>query len=257
MFVSGDPLFQQWGYFVSWRYNGCKGCSSQEAKYRDGTLLLNDEFGADFWAQSTDLCALIPPEGRTIEEDDLCYRALGPHQFWRGAEGGHAGTFQWTKASDGDSPSNSPIWRLKFESAGDYEVRVYSDGGVYGMSRQAPYLVQYAGGSTLVLVDQSASEGWISLGVFPFDTGDGYQVRLDDNTGEPWADDPGGVKVMFDALRVDPPDATIDPVIIDPDVPGDGDVEGVFCAVSSHGVTGAWPLLFALVLLGRRRRLYR
>ena len=51
--VDGDPEFERWVYFVSWRYNGCRGCTTQENKYREGTHMLEDELGADFWAAAT------------------------------------------------------------------------------------------------------------------------------------------------------------------------------------------------------------
>ncbi len=254
---ANDPLFQQWIYFVSWRYNGCQGCSAQEGKYRDGTLLLQDEMGPDFWANGAeDLCTTIPAAGRTIEEDDLCYRARGPQQFWRDVPSGHGGALQWTMTTDNAEPSNSGVWRLRFEEAGSYEVKVFSDGGEFGMSKQAPYVVSYAGGSETVTVDQSGTAGWISLGVFDFDTGDGYQVRLDDNTGEALVDGADGTKLMFDALRVAPPGSE-EPDPGNPDPEPDPEMDGGnvvgLCAISQSGPTGAWPLLFALFLIRRRK----
>ncbi len=45
----GDSEFEEWIRFVSWRYNGCKDCPDVEAKYRQRTLKIFAEFGADFW----------------------------------------------------------------------------------------------------------------------------------------------------------------------------------------------------------------
>ncbi len=53
--VDGDPDFEEWLRFVSWRYNGCKGCTSQENKYRTGTHLLQQELGSEFWGSSTNV----------------------------------------------------------------------------------------------------------------------------------------------------------------------------------------------------------
>ncbi len=50
---AGNAKFEQWISLVSCRYNGCCGCSSQEAKYRNATLDLDGEFGAGFWNQVT------------------------------------------------------------------------------------------------------------------------------------------------------------------------------------------------------------
>ena len=258
--VAGDPLFEEWIYFVSWRYNGCKGCSAQMGKYRDGTLLLQDEMGPDFWASSSeDLCGPIPADGATVEEDDDCYRAAGPSQFWRDESTGHGGALQWTKATDNDTPSNVGTWSLHFAEAGNYELLVFSDGGIFGQSKQAGYQVQHADGMDTVVVDQSATEGWISLGRFAFDAAEIYEVKLADNTGEPWAEEPGGVKVMYDALRVSPesestPEEPTPEPLPTPEGEGDDGVTASFCSISPSGPTGAWPLLLALLALGRRRR---
>jgi hypothetical protein len=255
--VAGDPLFEEWIYFVSWRYNGCRGCSVQMGKYRDGTLLLQDEMGADFWSSSSEeLCGPIPADGATIEEDDDCYRAAGPSQFWRNESAGHGGALQWTKATDNDTPSNVGTWRLRFAEAGNYELLVFSDGGIFGTSKQAGYEILHAEGTDMVVIDQSATEGWISLGLFAFDTTEGYEVRLADNTGEPWAEEPGGVKVMYDALRIAPESEGTTEEPTPPPLPTTEEEEatGSFCRISTTGPMGAWPLLLVLIALRGRRR---
>ena len=47
--ANGNADYESWLYFVAWRYNGCKGCTTQINKYRAGTNKLRDEFGATFW----------------------------------------------------------------------------------------------------------------------------------------------------------------------------------------------------------------
>ena len=47
--VDGDPQFEAWLEFIAWRYNGCKGCTAQEQKYRVATHRLLDEMGPAFW----------------------------------------------------------------------------------------------------------------------------------------------------------------------------------------------------------------
>jgi hypothetical protein len=47
--VDGNPRFEEWLFFVSWRFNGCKGCTAQENKYRNATHRLKAELGDDFW----------------------------------------------------------------------------------------------------------------------------------------------------------------------------------------------------------------
>ncbi len=50
--VDGDPEFEKWLAFVSWRYNGCRGCTGQANKYRNGTHLLQEELGSEFWGST-------------------------------------------------------------------------------------------------------------------------------------------------------------------------------------------------------------
>ena len=47
--ADGNPDFEKWVRFVSWRFNGCKGCTSQENKYRRATHKVAREFGNSFW----------------------------------------------------------------------------------------------------------------------------------------------------------------------------------------------------------------
>jgi hypothetical protein len=250
--VAGDPLFEEWIYFVSWRYNGCKGCSAQEGKYRDGTLLLLDEMGADFWNVNVeDPCPLIPSGGATIEEDGDCYRASGPAQYWRDESAGSGGALQWTKTTADEEASNYGTWRLRFEEAGIYEIAVFTDTNVFGTSTQAAYVVTHAGGDETVVADQSATDGWIALGSFSFDADEAYEVRLNDNTGEEWAEEPGGTRIMFDALRVS---AKGGGSIGNPtEPPGEPPEESTgFCSVSTTGAGDVWPWLFLLFAYRRR-----
>ncbi len=256
--VAGDPRFEEWIYFVSWRYNGCQGCSAQEGKYRDGTLLLLSEMGPDFWSISAeDRCQLITSDSTIIEEDGDCATLGGPLTSWRSEASGHGGGLRWTKTTDDAEAVNYGVWRLRFEREGDYEIFVFTDDGEFGQSTQAAYEVSHAGGADVVIVDQSSAEGWRSLGEFSFGTGEGHQVRIDDNTGEPLVADPGGVRLVFDALRVEAidveDDVTDDPVDDEED-DSSSNVLGAFCALSSNGSSGAWPLLFVLFALRRHKR---
>jgi hypothetical protein len=69
----GDPDFEEWIRFVSWRYNGCKDCLNVEAKYRERTLKIYAEFGGDFWQSSSsssgsDQCSIMSVSGLTPRE---------------------------------------------------------------------------------------------------------------------------------------------------------------------------------------------
>lgn len=250
--VDGDPKFEDWLYFVAWRYNGCQGCTAQQDKYRAGTHTLLNEFGAEFWMSSQqppDPCLAVTREGATIEEDDDCFDAMGPAEFWRSEQSGHAGALLWTKATASETVGNYAIWNLRFESSGTYQLEVHSDGGEFGQSVQAMYLVTSEVGTNEVTVDQSSLDGWIDLGRYDFVAGQRYRVRLNDNTGEPWQEDPLGVRLSADALRVVP--LAVDDETT-PDREGGGGVFGS-CSTSGSSGAGGWLFVIALGLLRRRR----
>lgn len=102
--VDGDPEFERWVYFVSWRYNGCRGCTTQENKYREGTHMLEDELGADFWASPSAPPDPTPdptpdpdpvtPEGECSPGDLTCEAPIHPSGgcvVAAGADGGDVG----------------------------------------------------------------------------------------------------------------------------------------------------------------------
>jgi uncharacterized protein (TIGR03382 family) len=215
--------------------------------------------GADFWLiSSEDPCQPIEADSTVIEEDDACARLGGPLASWRSEAAGHGGALRWTKTTNDAAASNFGAWRLRFSNPGDYELFVFTEGGEFTQSTQAGYQVSHAGGTEFVVLDQSSVDGWQTLGIFSFSDGEGHEVRVGDNTGEPLAADPGGVRLAFDALRVDAVDGggdvTDDDPIDEEDADGGGLI-GSFCSTSSKGGgMGAWPLFLALFALRRRRR---
>lgn len=257
-----DSLFQEWIYFVSWRYNGCKGCTSQQAKYRDGTLLLQEERGAAFWdvSELDDDCASVPAAGRIIEEDDHCYGEEGDSDYWRTEAAGHGGGLMWTVATDSETPSNQATWRLRFDVPGRYELIVFTDDGEFGGSGRATYEVSHAGVTDAIMIDQSSATGWHSLGLFEFDDAEDQHVRLSDNTGEPGVE---GMRLMFDALRVlpervdgdddEPADEPGDESPDEETLPDDSVVSAMCSATGSTSGSQFVFVLFALLWLGSRR----
>ncbi len=202
--VDGDPLFEDWLYFVAWRYNGCMGCTSQQNKYRRGTHTLLDEMGADFWQVEAGVptapadCEDISVEGRTIEESDACFVTHGPQQFWRYEAEGNAGALAWTKTTDSAAASNYGVWNLVFQDSQRFKVEVYAE-GQFAQSTQASYTIEHAEGDATVVVNQLDAGGWIDLGTYSFASGELYKVTMGDNTGENT-----GVNLAFDALRASP-----------------------------------------------------
>ena len=246
----GDPEFEAWLYFVAWRYNGCMGCTSVQEKYRKATHEVMDEFGAEFWSEAGEVpsCDKVPPAGRLLEENERCFRGGGNPTYWRSESAGHGGGLRWTLTTDSEVIDNYGVWTFDFVKAGEYEVLVYTDGGTYGQSSAANYEIVHGGTTDTVVIDQTTVDGFQSLGVFDFAAGPEQHVRLNDNTGEPYAED--GTRLMFDAVSVKPPgdDEPDKPGEEEPDVPGG--------ALGGCSTTGSQPSLWMLLALGlfARRR---
>ncbi|MBS1119041.1 MAG: Tryptophan synthase alpha chain [Deltaproteobacteria bacterium] len=242
----GDAQYEAWLYFVAWRYNGCMGCTSVINKYRTGTNKLAQEFGPEFWKSTNPnpmpvSCAPIPAAGRTIDETDLCFDKSGNASFWFMGDGGTGGGCLFTHTTDRATADNQATWQLQFDADGRYRVEVYTDGGKHGQSHQARYVVKHAGGTSEVVIDQAAGEGFHSLGEFDFVAGMPFGVTLGDNTGEPY--DPNAeLSIMFDAVRV---------------VPAEGDVGGCAAGGNASGlvlVLGLGTLVLVIRAPGRSRR---
>jgi hypothetical protein len=245
----GDAQYEKWLYFVAWRYNGCMGCTTQINKYRAGTNKLRDEFGPTFWTitQPEPLaCEVVPSAGRTIDETDGCFEKQGTLTSWYQGDEGMAGACLFTYTTDEAEPDNHATWTLAFETPGKYRVEVYT--GALAQSHQAKYVVTHAGGTTEVVIDQAAAEGFRILGDFEFtDTG---SVKLGDNTGEPY-DASALISIAFDAVRVVPADMPkADDVVDEP--PPTSTEDGGGCN-SSGNAAGSLVILLAVMLALRLR----
>jgi hypothetical protein len=235
--TANDPKMQEWADFIVCRYNGCctltnATCQSRAAGYRDNAIKAFEEMGADFWA-TANRCAAIPDDG-VIDQRSECYLAAGDPRFWHRETGGEGDDREWTGTTNAATAGNFARWIVKADRATVYSVEVMLDGGEFGQSKIAKYVIAHAGVTDEVVVDQSAASGWVSLGDFDF-TGDGDEyIMLADNTGEPGTTD---TKLLFDAVRV-----------LALDEAGGG------CCDSSRGSGWTAALSLALVTLGLRRR---
>lgn len=145
------------------------------------------------------VCDPIPAQGRTVSESEsLCFKTAGSPQFWHTAAAGHDGSLMWTYGTSDPNPDNYATWELTFAEAGDYGVEVYT-AKAYAQSQQAKYTVKHGTQSSQKVLDQSAKDGWQSLGTFAFAKGAAQSVRLDDNTGEATS---LKRQLVFDALRL-------------------------------------------------------
>lgn len=197
----GGNHWDDWIETVTQYYNGCvpgqcSAYSDRYAHYDDhGRSVFEDE-GAPFWQVELGKCEPIGSEEAILEETDTCFTKGGPLAYWRVGIGGESNLHVWTGTTDNTEPANYAQWTLEFEQAGEYklEISVHS-----GTSTQARYLVEHAGGTDEVVIDQSSADGFVELGTFDFATDGSQRVYLGDNTGEG-----GAEKLVVDALRVTP-----------------------------------------------------
>jgi hypothetical protein len=74
-------------------------------------------------------------------------------------------------------------WTPTLSQNSQYEVFVYVP-GTYATATTAKYHIYFAGGDTVITVDQSSySNVWVSLGIYNFNAGTSGYVRLSDATG--------------------------------------------------------------------------
>jgi len=211
-------------------------------------------------------CEVLPAEGGIVDELSPCFGAYGPDEYWRVVEGtGHADGLLWTNAFENDEPSNWARWNLYLEEGGDYEVEVYIDPD-FGVNPETTYALQHAPDADgdrahAIVIDQGAVSGWVSLGTWAFEAGQGQHLSVYDNVEGTVADDQ---HIAVDAVRLtrttdgspggggggrdpEPKPATA----ADPADPTGGD-GGCRIAPSSSPADGWW-LLLALGALRRRR----
>jgi hypothetical protein len=202
-------------------------------------------------------CGTIASDGGVIDDGDTCFIAGGPAKYLRQITSvGDAGDLIWTYATAADNEVSFGQWNLHLEAAGRYRVEAYT-AHAYAGSTRAVYEVSARGASTMVTLDQTAIDGWQSLGEFDFAAGGNQSIHLGDNTGEPSADKR---QLVFDAVRLtrirsNEPAPTVDPLPDDPSPrePALGDVHAGGCASTSSS-TGGLALGFALLIPRRRRR---
>jgi len=143
-------------------------------------------------------CGTIGYGGGEIDDGDACFVAGGPSTTLRHVSAGEGGDLIWTHTTDAASEANFAQWDLYFEQGGTYLVEAYTD-HAYASSKQAGYRVRAAGSEVVATIDQSAVDGWQSLGTFTFSPGGGQSIHLGDNTGEPSTEN---AQLVFDAIRL-------------------------------------------------------
>lgn len=148
--------------------------------------------------QDCPACEKVPPTGRVISEDELCFEKGGNPMYWYTQASGHNGSQLWTNATSDPNPDNYAIWNFDFAEGGDYSIEIYAEPG-FAESKQAKYELVHGGNQQSISADQSAPGNWKMLGTFSFNAGGGQSLRLNDNTGEPLANK---ITLVFDAIRL-------------------------------------------------------
>ena len=147
-------------------------------------------------------CGTIPSTGNTIDDADPCFTPGGPAADLRHVtDAGYGGGLIWTHTTQAADEANYGQWDLDFAAAGMYEVEVYT-AAAYAQSHAASYAISASGAVTSVTIDQTAVDGWQSLGAYMFAAGRDQSINLGDNTGEPTAE-----QLVFDAVRITPVDS--------------------------------------------------
>lgn len=149
---------------------------------------------------ATEPCTLaLDGTSTTIDDgDDRCFERVSSW-FWDG-DGGIADGHVYTWTNDGAEADTLGIWNFGVDVPGAYRVAAHVP-EAQAASQAARYEIQT--GAAIVTVgpvDQSASKGWVDLGVHDFVAGDEHWVRLRDNTGEPRSLDR---ELAFDAIRIE------------------------------------------------------
>jgi GH25 family lysozyme M1 (1,4-beta-N-acetylmuramidase) len=147
-------------------------------------------------------CGTIDATGGTIDDGDACFVEGGPINFMRQVStAGNNGTLIWTHTTSNATEANYGQWNLFFAAAGHYRVEVYT-AAAFAQSKQAKYLIHGAADTTAT-IDQTATDGWQTLGDYDFAASGQQWIHLGDNTGEPGA---GNIQLVFDAVRLTPLD---------------------------------------------------
>lgn len=191
-------------------------------------------------------CGVIAATGGTVDDGDACFVGGGNPMYLRSVNtAGSDGDLIWTYATDAATEANNAQWNLYLAAAGRYKVEVYTD-AAYAKSKKAQYRVRANSvDGTPVVIDQTAVNGWQTLGEFEFAAAGNQFVHVGDNTGEPSADK---VQLAFDSVRLTRLDLPVDPVEPTPKA-DDGCSAG-----GSPASTGAWLLIGLVAILWPRQR---
>lgn len=191
-------------------------------------------------------CGVIGPAGGTIDDGDECFVGGGPSASMRQVTtAGEGGDLVWTHTTEDTTEANFGRWSFDLAEAGRYELEVYT-AAAFAESARARYTIRANGSEHEVVLDQTAIDGWQSLGEIELAAGPDQFLHLGDNTGEALA---SKTQLVFDAVRLTRKDA---PEPSEPSSPGEEEPPADTGCQSTSGASWLWAL--ALVGLRRRRR---
>lgn len=146
-------------------------------------------------------CDTVSADGGELDESGACFESGGPADYMRRVStAGEDDTLQWTRTTSDATEYNYGTWYPYFAAAGSYKVEVYTS-AAFAQSKKARYIIHTATGDQDATIDQTAVDGWQSLGTFDFAAGGHQTIHLGDNTGE---DAAGMTQLVFDAVRFTP-----------------------------------------------------
>ena len=200
--ASCPTIATPWTSWAIWQYSdtgSVSGIDDQVDMDRwNGTLAELQAFAG----AGTPCATVDATNGLVIDNGTACFTGGGPAAYLRQVTGaGYNNNLIWTHTTANATEANFATWSLYFAAGGMYKVEAYT-AAAYAQSKKAKYIITGAGGDTTsVVVDQTAADGWQTIGTFQFDAGGNQSVHLGDNTGEPPVDD---VQLVFDAVRITP-----------------------------------------------------
>ena len=164
--------------------------------------------GGTYTSSNQELSACGPPEpcsitveGDTTVIDDQtdCFNRIGA--YWWDESYGHADHHYFTYTIDGSNPDSSATWEVNVATAGNYQVEAFVPNNPDNLTQSVPYIIRHDGTEDTVTVDQAAHRGsWVVLGTYSFAQGGDQDVKIVDNSGEPFVGD-NGPRLLVDALR--------------------------------------------------------
>lgn len=169
--------------------------SQLDLDYFNGTLAQLQAF--TFGGGSA--CGEISGSGGIVDDSDPCFTPGGPSAYMRHVtDAGYGGELYWTHTTTATAEANYGQWNLTIDVAGAYRVDAYT-AAAYATSHAAHYAIEASGSAQTFTIDQTAVDGWQTLGEVDFAAGGGQWINLGDNTGEATEE-----QLVFDAIRLTP-----------------------------------------------------